>query len=198
MLPLVSESSKQIWESRRPPEESPCATLIIHAELSFEFWVNWPNTFGYLGKIEKRDQLIKCHLSFSCAGRIFCPFASFLPQNHWSGSGRGHRLLPFRRGGALPLPFCILSHQFGRVRTGAKPGNVGQNLLAMILNLANEKTPLTTQRLNSTFLIRIQKPNVKYQDKYECTLHAYSGPADWCKNHKDFLFYPILPSEKRL
>ena len=97
-----------------PPEESPCATLFFRAKLSSGFWVSWPNTFGYLGKREKGDKLIKCHLSFSWAGRIFCPFASFLPQNQWSGSCRGHRLLPFRRGGALPLPFCILSHQFGQ------------------------------------------------------------------------------------
>ena len=113
--------------------------LWILGEFTKYFWIS--------GK--KRDQLIKCHLSFSWAGRIFCPFASFLPQNQWSGSCRGHRLLPFRRGELSHCHFAFF--HINLARTGAKPGNVGQNLLAMILNLANEETPLTTQWLNSTF-----------------------------------------------
>ena len=67
------------------------------------------------------DQLIRCQFSFSrAAGRIFCPFASFLPQNQWTGSGRGHHLQPFRTEGSsafflIMLPTTDLRTKHGKI-----------------------------------------------------------------------------------
>ena len=67
------------------------------------------------------DQLIRCQFSFSrAAGRIFCPFASFLPLNQWTGSGRGHHLQPFRTEGSsafflIMLPTTDLRTKHGKI-----------------------------------------------------------------------------------
>ena len=70
------------------------------------------------------DQLIKCHLSFSCpAGRIFCPFASFLPRESLERVRQGSSVAAISEEGELSIAVLQSSHQFGTKRI-QDPGSI--------------------------------------------------------------------------